>query len=118
MQQVSTYKTASRQLLKQARDELAGGDARQASEKGWGAAAQMLKALAQQRGWDHHRHVNLRRVVGRLAEETGDVEIRRYFRVADSLHINFYEDLDDVNDVAAALDDVAYFLDKLDPLIG
>ena len=36
-----TYQTASRHLLAQARVELAAGDTRQASEKGWGAAAQI-----------------------------------------------------------------------------
>ena len=34
-----TYQTASRHLLAQAGVELAAGDTRQASEKGWGAAA-------------------------------------------------------------------------------
>ena len=46
------YRDDSRSLLAQARDELARGDVRQASEKGWGAAAQILKAVAEQRGWD------------------------------------------------------------------
>ena len=36
----------SRTLLAQARAELTQHDVRQASEKGWGAAAQMLKAVA------------------------------------------------------------------------
>ena len=45
------YNTASRQLLAQARAELDQGDIRQASEKGWGAAAQMVKTVAQARGW-------------------------------------------------------------------
>ena len=40
-----TYQVASGQLLRQARKELAGGDVRQASEKAWGAAAQIVKAI-------------------------------------------------------------------------
>ena len=40
------YRQDSRTLLAQARSELAIGDVRQASEKGWGAAALMLKAVA------------------------------------------------------------------------
>ena len=39
-----TYREASRQLIAQARAELEAGDLRQASEKAWGAAAQMAKA--------------------------------------------------------------------------
>ena len=40
-----TYQVASGQLLRQACEELAGGDVRQASEKAWGAAAQIVKAI-------------------------------------------------------------------------
>ena len=42
-----TYRDASRLLLAQGRAELAAGDVRQASEKGWGAAAQMVKSIAE-----------------------------------------------------------------------
>ena len=37
-----TYQVASGHRLRQAREELAAGDVRQASEKGWGAAAQIV----------------------------------------------------------------------------
>ncbi len=50
------YNTAGRQLLDQARAELYQGDIRQASEKGWGAAAQMVEAVAKSRGWPHRHH--------------------------------------------------------------
>ena len=86
-----TYQEASRTLLAQAEAELGLGDVRQASEKGWGAAAQMLKAVAQQRGWAHQSHAALYRTISRLVSETGDDEIRRLFHVAGSLHTNFYE---------------------------
>ena len=83
---------ASGQLLRQAREELAAGDVRQASEKGWGAAAFMLKAIAEQRGWEHGKHRRLSRVASRLRAETGDRDIYRWYQVADALHGNFYED--------------------------
>ena len=51
-----TYQQASQRFLAQARQELAVGDLPQASEKGWGATAQILKAIAEQRGWEHNRH--------------------------------------------------------------
>ena len=114
--QVQMYQDASRTLLTQAFAELEQGDARQASEKAWGATAQMLKSIAQHRGWGHRGHRLIRRVASRLADETGDAEIRRLYRVADSLHINFYEDLDTAADVAAGLEDVRRLLDKLGPL--
>ena len=110
------YLEASRHLLAQGRDELARGDTRQASEKGWGAAAQMFKSIAESRGWEHHGHRQIRRVASRLSDETGDAEIRRLYRVASDLHTNFYEDLDTPSDVAAGLEDVSILLDILEPL--
>ena len=48
-----TYRDSSRLLLEQATRELSAGDLRQASEKGWETAAQIVKAVAAQRGWQH-----------------------------------------------------------------
>ena len=41
------YQQASQRFLDQAKQELAAGNLQQASEKGWGAAAQMIKAIAE-----------------------------------------------------------------------
>ena len=87
-----TYQVASGQLLRQAREELATGDVRQASEKGWGAAAQIVQAIAARRDWEHPGHRELFRAVDRLRKETGDPDVRRLFDVASALHVNFYED--------------------------
>ena len=114
----STYQAASGHLLRQAREELAAGDVRQASEKGWGAAAQIVKAIAARRDWEHQGHRELFQVVDRLREESGDPDIRRLFRVASSLHVNFYEDWQGGESVAEALDDVKRFVNKLDPLVS
>ena len=70
--QTPTYRAASRGLLAQATRELDAGDSRQASEKAWGAAAQMVKAVAQDRGWQHDSHPLIFQTGDRLAEETGD----------------------------------------------
>ena len=77
-----TYKEASRVLLSQEERELAQGDARQALEKGWGAAAQMVKSVAARRGWERRNHAALYNVIARLVSEAGDDEIRRLFAVA------------------------------------
>lgn len=113
-----TYHTASRQLLAQGRAELGAGDVRQASEKGWGAAAQMVKAIAEQRGWQHQNHAALFDVISYLVSETRDHDIRRLFHVANALHVNFYENWNNAENVSSALDDVERFLDKLEPLVA
>ncbi|MDE0290017.1 MAG: PaREP1 family protein [bacterium] len=112
-----TYQEAARQLLAQGFAELAEGDSRQASEKGWGAAAQMIKAVASNRGWKHDSHAALYRVVGNLVTETRDDGIRKRFTTANALHQNFYENWGDADYVSGGLADVKDLLDKLEPLL-
>ena len=113
----NTYHVASGQLLRQARAELATGDVRQASEKGWGATAQILKAAAEQRGWEHDRHRHHLVTISRLRAETGDGDIRRLFNTANALHENFYENTMQAFEVAESLDDIEALLIKLIPLL-
>ncbi len=111
------YKQASEHFLAQARRELADGNLPQASEKGWGATVQILKAVAEQRGWEHSRHRHHLVTVSRLRSETGDGDIRRLFGVASNLHENFYENTMQAFEVAESLDDVDALLGKLLPLL-
>ena len=112
-----TYQEAARQLLAQGFAELAEGDARQASEKGWGAAAQMIKAVASRRGWEHNTHAALYSVIDRLVKETGDDEIYLRFSTANALHQNFYENWGSTDYVAGGLASVRELLAKLEPLL-
>lgn len=107
------YHVHSKRFLAQARTELAMGDLQQASEKGWGAAAQMLKAVAEQRGWEHNRHRLLSRIASRLRSEIGDRDIIRFFAAASLLHENFYENELSAQDIAEGLDDVESLVDKV-----
>ena len=89
-QQAFSYREQGKTFLAQASTELAQNDIRQASEKGWGAAAQMAKAIASERSWPHNDHRSLYQAVGRLADETEDQNLRRLFNIAGQLHSNFY----------------------------
>ena len=115
--QTLTYQEAARHLLAQGFEELAAGDSRQASEKGWGAAAQMIKAIASHRGWKHNSHAALYRVIGRLVNETGDDAIFGLFRTANALHQNFYENWGEADYVATGLADIRELLDTLEGLL-
>ncbi len=117
MQQTLTYQEAARQLLAQAFEELAEGDSRQASEKGWGAASQIIKAVASNRNWNHNSHGALYRVIGRLVTETGDDRIHVGFGMANSLHQNFYENWGDADYVARGLVHVRDLVLRLEPLL-
>ena len=112
------YAAQGRIFLNQAFEELAHDDLRQASEKGWGAAAQMVKAYAQERGLAHDRHARLYGVVSRLVQETDDDDLRRQFNIAAGLHENFYEGEYLVRDVRGSLEDVSQFVGKVETLLN
>ena len=112
------YQRDSQHLLSQARGELAQGDLRQASEKGWGAAALMLKTIAEQRGWEHERHRHMLRAASHLRSLTGDGAITDHFARARLLHENFYEDELSGAEISESLDRVELFLDRLEPLVN
>ena len=82
----------SRRLIQQAREELERGDRLQATEKVWGALAQMLKAHGQQRGW---LNLGSHRTVGRIAQQLGaeyaEFAVLNAYIAADNGHRNFYD---------------------------
>ena len=111
------YIRTSRRFLAQAQEELNKGDMRQASEKAWGAAAQAVKARAEERGWDHSTHVRLFENIKRISQETGDAELHDLFHVANSLHQNFYEGWQTDSFVQRGIQRVRALVDRLDALL-
>ena len=111
------HQQASEHFLEEARAEFAAGDFVRASENSWRATVQILKALAEQRGWEHSRHRHQLVTASRLRSETGDGDIRSLFNSACALHENFYENHLDAAAVAESLDDVEALLAKLTPLL-
>ena len=51
----------------------------------------MAESVAERRGWTHSGRRELFQVINRVAHEAGDPQLRRLFQVANSLHMNFYE---------------------------
>ena len=85
------YQQISQLRLTMAAEELDQGDLAQASEKIWGATAAALKAVAQQRGWNHRYHNHLRVAAAYLALEWNRPDWITTFGTMDSQHTNFYE---------------------------
>ena len=112
-----SYSATSREFLTKAETALAQEDLLQASEKGWGAAAQMVKAIADQRGWIHNGHAPLFQAIRRLVEETGDEQIGVLFHVANALHTNFYENVMDGELVTASLSEIRQLVSRLEQLL-
>ncbi len=105
----------SRRLLEQAEREYRAGDVLQASEKGWGAAAHAIKAIAEHRGWEHRRHGHLVRAARRIADELEQPIVWDLFQVASAQHQNFYEGWLDHEDVQQALLRIRQLLTLLQP---
>ena len=81
-----------RRFIQQARDELQRGDRLHATEKIWGALAQLLKAHGQQRGWlNMGSHRTVGRIAQQLAAEYDDGRILNAYLAADNGHRNFYD---------------------------
>ena len=116
-EQVVHYRDLSAEYLRKAKLHLAEDDLTQASEKGWGAAAEAVKAAAQERGWRHEGHRDLWQTLRALVEERGDTELRLDFTHAQSLHVNFYEAAMNREEVEEYLQHVERLVGKLHSLV-
>ena len=114
--QSQEHTLTSRGFFTKAEEALAQGELLQASEKLWGAAAYMVKAVAEGRGWEHSGHRELFQVVNRLANESGDLALRHLFNTANSLRSNFYENWMAEDWIEAGAKQVGEFLEKLESL--
>ena len=111
-----------RKHLEQARDywskwpaHLADGDLCQAGEKGWGTVAQLTKAVATMRGWQHYDHVAIQEALTALIDEMPEQAgvIDQGLSAAERLHGNFYEVYMTRFRAESALDEVRPLLDIL-----
>lgn len=112
------YAAASVELANKAGEYLTAGDLRQASEKGWGAAAQMVKAVAE--NWKdadvvHGRHQDLRALVAGLATADREPDLDMMFQSAQTLRENFYENNLSQYIVDLHLEQVSRFIAKIAP---
>ena len=118
MVQAQTYRERSKAFLVKAREEFEAGDLEQASEKAWGAAALIVKAVAEQNQVPHVSHNGLWDVVDDLSRQTGDRQLRRLFHVGNGLHKNFYENRLQTGSVEDGIDDMVEFTEKMDQFLS
>lgn len=89
----------------------------QASEKLWGAAAEMVKAVAEKRGKHLRTHNDLWDFVRELDMEHPEWGLRYLFLKAGALHSNFYEDELPGWAVESGAESVKAFIEKLKSLL-
>ena len=86
----------------------------QASEKGWGATAQALKAIAEERGWNHNSHGLIVDIAQQVADERERSDLVGLFGTAQALHVNFYENWLSSDTIGIYLNDVKRLLPELE----
>ena len=104
-------------FLKEVEELLARGDFVQASEKAWGAASQIVKAVAAKEGKELRSHGELHRFVVELRNRLNDKEISTLWSSATSLHQNFYKNWLPSEIVKDLIENVRKFIEKLKRLI-
>ena len=116
--QIQTYTSQASTFLSNAWEHLNTGDLHQASEKGWGAAAHMAKAVALKQGWTYESHSHYRQVMNRVLNLTANDRVRVLRAIAEALHANFYNTRDnlDTDTIRRDLADIAELLDILEQL--
>ncbi len=108
----------SSSLLVHAREELANGHRLQAGEKAWGAVVQPIKAIAEQRGWPHESHRDVREVISQVALEYGfdhdqSDAISQAYWIG---HENFYENkysTESLTSMIERVEDIVPYLNQL-----
>ena len=115
---VADYRQQARVFLTKSHQYLVDDDLHQASEKGWGAAAWMAKAVADAQGWEYRTHGQFSVVLNNARQLTGDSRLPGLRSIANELHGNFYKRklLLDSDAIALDLEHVATLLDILEPL--
>jgi len=89
---IMTYERLNEKYLRDGEDLFSKGDYSQASEKFWGAAAEIPKAFATKRGRKTRTHDDLWKFVIELDKQNPELDLIRDFYDANHLHSNFYED--------------------------
>ena len=108
----------NRKYLSEAEALLAKGDSAQASEKLWGASAEIAKAVAAHRGLELKTHADLWAFATKLSSELGDPEMLGLFAAANFLHQNFYENVMTLEAVRASAEAVRRFVGRVERLLA
>lgn len=119
-EEVADHATQAREFLDLAREFLASGNLHQASEKGWGAAAHMTKAVAAAQGWEYATHADFSSILYEARRLSGNPRIHELRGVPNELHTNYYKRKRHLNADAIGedIEAVAELLALLAPLTG
>ena len=119
-QEIADYESQAREFLANSREFLAAGSLHQASEKGWGAAAHMAKAVAVAQGWQYETHSDFSEVMYQASQLANNPRIHELRGLSKELHHNYYRRKRHLNAgaIGADLERIAELLELVHPLTG
>lgn len=115
---LSKYRRLNGKYLKDAEKLLKEQDYLQASEKFWGATAEITKALASKMNKDIRTHAQMWEFVEQLDRKHPELNLYNDFVFASYLHANFYEDDLPASVVERGAKTVRSYVRKIEKLIG
>lgn len=113
----AAYVKLNGKYLKDSQRLLDKRDYAQASEKLWGAMAEIIKAVAAKRGVELGTHRSLGEFVSRLQKEHPEWDLVPAFGLGNALHMNFYEDWLPPDHVELYANVIREFIERLQTLL-
>ena len=117
LQSSEDRRVISQRFIQHAREELDKGNRLQAGEKAWGAVAQRLKIIGDQRGWNHTTHRQLEYIGKHIVVEFNEPELAN--TLSDAYYKgrrNFYENQTSVRALTETIGAVEEALPVLEAL--
>lgn len=111
------YERLNGKYLREAEELITKKDYPQASEKLWGAYAEMVKAVAAKRGVGLGTHRSIAEFVEKLEDEHPEWKLTDGLAHAERLHVNFYEDHLPGEQVKRSAQAIRGFVEKLRGLL-
>ena len=116
---VTEHIELARSFLQRSKSYLDKGDLHQASEKGWGAATHIIKAVAVANGWEYEHHDQFDKIVVNAGQKYRQPSLRDKADAAHGLHISFYKRKQFIETEATRgrIENVEYMIGVLEPFI-
>ena len=116
---VTDHVALARNFLERSKSYLAQGDLHQASEKGWGAAAHIIKAVAAANNWEYNYHDQFESVVINARQRYRQPGLLQMSHSAEALHRNYYRRdlLLNADAIREEIDDVERMVNIIEPLV-
>ncbi len=87
---VTDHIELARKFLERSKAYLKDNDLHQASEKGWGAAAHIVKAVAAANNWKYESHDEFESIIVNARQKYRQPGLLRMAHAAEALHRNYY----------------------------